>query len=538
MFDRSNLDVSSLSFILYKKKPCNKMVKVFRFSLFLFLCLLNTSTVWGQINFRASWAASNPVPPESTLTIEDKMKAHRYFLDQATHEKDRLKQLYGWLYLFHDYLNVHDYTAAAQYLLEAESIANTSGNIGWQGWVTHRKGVLFFLLQNYEAAIEPYEAAAKLCGEAGDSLCLGESLEQLGACYSQINDFAQARRYFEAAVPIIQKYGTETTLGVSLNNYGGLLCQQNLPNEAIPCLQQAIGIWQKLGRRNDESSALNSLGVAYEQLDRFEESVKIFDRCIDINTELNRPENLIVNYSCLANLYERKGELAKAIIFLKKSFDLRDSIIGVKTQLEIADLQAKYSVQQKELELQKSQNDLTTARLQLERGIVFFIFLLLLLAFAFWRWRVQIRQSKRERVQNQENLNDLTRILLDKNALLLDLEKQVLELMSHDDRSAVAKDFEGDLYNQRILTDSDWAAFKAYFEKAYPGYLFRLRTVFPALSDAEERLFLFIKLHLTNKESAVMLGISDASIKKTRNRLRKRLGLDEEITLEAYISDF
>ena len=81
-------------------------------------------------------------------------------------------------------------------------------------------------------------------------------------------------------------------------------------------------------------------------------------------------------------------------------------------------------------------------------------------------------------------------------------------------------------------------AFKAYFEKAYPGYMRRLRSAFPTLSDAEERLFLFIKLNLNRKEVAAMLGISADSVKKTRYRLRKRLLLTEEGDLDGYVRGF
>lgn len=99
-------------------------------------------------------------------------------------------------------------------------------------------------------------------------------------------------------------------------------------------------------------------------------------------------------------------------------------------------------------------------------------------------------------------------------------------------------DFEKNIYDQRILTAADWSAFKIYFEKAYPGYLLRLRNAYPSLTEAEERLFLFIKLKLTNKEAAAILGISADSVKKTRTRLRKRLELDEGVDLDAYVKRF
>lgn len=88
------------------------------------------------------------------------------------------------------------------------------------------------------------------------------------------------------------------------------------------------------------------------------------------------------------------------------------------------------------------------------------------------------------------------------------------------------------------MTKSDWAEFKILFEKTYPGYLIKLRSSHPDLSEAEERLFLFIKLKLNTTEAAGILGISVDSVKRTRNRLRKRLELGQEISLENYIQNF
>ncbi|MEZ4933945.1 MAG: helix-turn-helix transcriptional regulator [Saprospiraceae bacterium] len=83
-----------------------------------------------------------------------------------------------------------------------------------------------------------------------------------------------------------------------------------------------------------------------------------------------------------------------------------------------------------------------------------------------------------------------------------------------------------------------WSAFKDYFGKAHRGFLHLLRSQYPDLTDAEERLFLFIKLNLSTKEIAVILGIAVSSVKKTRYRLRKRLGLEEGVDLQEFILSF
>lgn len=77
-----------------------------------------------------------------------------------------------------------------------------------------------------------------------------------------------------------------------------------------------------------------------------------------------------------------------------------------------------------------------------------------------------------------------------------------------------------------------------HFEKVYPGYVIRLRTLLPSLNEAEERLFIFIKLRLNTKETSSILGISTDSVKKARNRLRKRLELSQDVELARYVSNF
>jgi hypothetical protein len=99
-------------------------------------------------------------------------------------------------------------------------------------------------------------------------------------------------------------------------------------------------------------------------------------------------------------------------------------------------------------------------------------------------------------------------------------------------------DVELNLYNNRILTELDWELFKQQFDRLYPGYILRVRGKFPELSHGEERLFLLIKANLNASEMAQILGITVNAVKKSRQRLRKRLYLMPEDDLDAMIQSF
>ena len=162
----------------------------------LFLFFSAYFTAFGQVFFEEGYQKVNPVPKGNTFSTDQKIEIHQHFLQNASAEKDTLKQLYGNLYLFFDCARTAKYTEAATFILEAESLAKASGNSGWEGWTLQQKGLFYVELKKYKEALSYYEAAAKLCGEAKDSLCVAESMEQISAMYGVLGGGAKSTVLF------------------------------------------------------------------------------------------------------------------------------------------------------------------------------------------------------------------------------------------------------------------------------------------------------------------------------------------------------
>jgi DNA-binding CsgD family transcriptional regulator len=58
----------------------------------------------------------------------------------------------------------------------------------------------------------------------------------------------------------------------------------------------------------------------------------------------------------------------------------------------------------------------------------------------------------------------------------------------------------------------------------------------PDITVAEKRMAALTRLHLDTKQMASMLGISPDSVYKIKQRLRKRLQLSDEVTVETYVT--
>lgn len=500
-----------------------------------------------QTDFRAGYEKENPAPPSSGLSNAERLAAHQSFLREAEAKQDTLLRIYGELYILFDYIRLQDYPTATEHLLVAESLAAAAGNVGWQGGVAFRRGQLWVNMRETDEAIRASEKAAAWCAAAGDSLCVGESLEQISSMYGKLDSFSLARSYFDRALPLLKKYGAKKHLQTANSNYGILLLQEGKPAEAIPYLENAISLAEALNLSRDKGKAMNNLAEAHRLSGDVERAIREFNAAIAFNRKNGAPDNLLSNYAGLRESYEQLGDYRSAFAYQDTFRHFRDSLIGSKTKLQIARLEENFRAAEQQMKLESSEKDLLRSQQKLER--IFFVLGVIFLAtlVAVWFWRRQIKENEAYMAESRSNLLVLTRLLADKNTALLDLKAEnkviaaqsSIEAAGEEDADDATEDIRlANLYDQTILTLSDWSDFKSHFERAHPGYLLRLRAEYPTLTEAEERLFLLLKLNLNGKEIAAILGISSAGVKKTRNRLRKRLELAPEDDLEQVVLEF
>ncbi|MGK7397528.1 MAG: triple tyrosine motif-containing protein [Candidatus Cyclobacteriaceae bacterium M3_2C_046] len=91
------------------------------------------------------------------------------------------------------------------------------------------------------------------------------------------------------------------------------------------------------------------------------------------------------------------------------------------------------------------------------------------------------------------------------------------------------------LIDDSFKLDKDWEEFRLYFEQVYTGFYSKLKVNTPDLTNQELRHCALIRLNLNIAECASILGISPDSVKVSRTRLRKKLGLQNGQSLSDFI---
>lgn len=150
-----------------------------------------------------------------------------------------------------------------------------------------------------------------------------------------------------------------------------------------------------------------------------------------------------------------------------------------------------------------------------------------------------IFEKEKQRIEGdlknaRASLDEYINNVLEKNKLLEQFKSDLEEIKNLKSREISENRIDRLEYLNKtaILTEDDWNKFKELFEQAYKGYFIRLKEKLPDLTQAEIRLICLTKLKVDTKQMSAILGVSSDTVKKSRHRLRKKLGLMEEDSLD------
>lgn len=385
-------------------------------------------------------------------------------------------------------------------------------------------------------AVEVAEIATEAFFRSGDSTRMGRALDALAGYYSKNNQPEKAKATAAKGFEITSRHGDLIHRCVAYNQRAFLYSDAGDWHTARFYLDTALMLMNESGILDQRAGMYLNLGDCYRNLGNWERATFYLRAAEREADSLGHTHILARSIQRLSEVAEARGDVVSALQLYKKSVSLRDSIFKADKAAQLQELESSYEAREKtqQIETLASENKATRAH----RNFAISLALLVssLAFFGIYQYRVKLKNAQKTLEQNQAYLTEYAELLMVKNARLTALEQQSDQQQPVSSVAELTAEQEGEsLYNSRILTDSEWEQFKRRFENAYPGYLLNLRNRFPALSNAEERLCLLIKLGFNSQEIADTLGITANAVKKGRQRLRRRLELQPNEELEQFI---
>jgi hypothetical protein len=255
---------------------------------------------------------------------------------------------------------------------------------------------------------------------------------------------------------------------------------------------------------------------------------------------------------------------------------MRDSLYRVQNRRLFENNKIKF-------ELQNSQHELSLKETQLrsERRVFYAIIgiIFLLLVFFFWWIRSRaikqkqgkkLEESRRKIIELELEKEKSGKLLLEKQlreketfALLeqerlkneIELRNRQLSIkaLSLSNRDQVLEELIESLdkvpgsgsdkllsshikaLKDQLDSKNEWKHFLTHFEEVNQGFLSRLKQQHPDLNTNDIRFIAYIYMNLSSKEIASMLNITTDACRKRKERISRKLGLDENTNLYDYL---
>ncbi|SOD97798.1 tetratricopeptide repeat protein [Spirosoma fluviale] len=461
----------------------------------------------------------------------------------------------------------NDYGRAFEHLLAANKTLRSMGI----GQVPELSRYLFELAYNYYH-VGDYETAIQLLHESARYPAYNPNLaiqtqNTLGMAYTQLSKVKglkyteKAEYFYRKARQTAAMYGDSLWIGLASGNLAHLYMQQRNWKAALAALQLDYTLGMKFGDKRilPNQTAVNMAAV-YASRHQWDscvyflgQSMKLYRRNLT-STDFTsfghtlRDEYYLKAYYDVARQYYRaRGNLPRAYAYFDSLTILTDRISKRQNSRQVwlaeqTSLIQKHQSEVRVIEAEKNTQQLLFWSIGVGLVLVSGLFFLLYRSSKLRHRQetiINIEQERSLRLQKrivedelQQAKADLEVFVLnlhEKNALIDTITAELeslsqLQRRSHEQQQIA--EAQQNLLDSSLLTNDDWDEFRRRFERVHPHFLRQLKIQFADISPAEERLLVLLKLGINTRQMSRMLGISPDSIRKTKYRMRKKLGAD------------
>jgi len=395
-----------------------------------------------------------------------------------------------------------------------------------------KKGIAAWKTLNYEADYEdPYKFKIK-------------AFNTIGSSFYKKNEYDSAITYFRQAL-LQATDNVDTVLeGKVWGNIGKIIYEQNKYDSAWALFK--IDYHYSINDSVFNEAANASQWMAKANLARGNKVAALAEAKEALRLLRLWPSGQYLRdtYFTLKEIYRAMGIYDSAFYFSDHYILLNDSLEKEVATSTLAISKARLNSEESRYKIQKINKEKEKQlfiRNSIMAAVVALSLIILLVVnrgrlknkLALEKAEIEKMQMGQEIESAKNQINSFTSHIIEKTSLIEKLEEQ----LNGNNVTSEQQLLITELSQQTILTEDDWLKFKSLFDKIYPSFFRSLRKNASDITVAEQRMAALTRLQLTSRQMAAMLGISVDSVHKTRQRLRQRLQLSSDASINEFISD-
>lgn len=395
------------------------------------------------------------------------------------------------------------------------------------------------------------------------------SLNAMGNVMYFLQDTVRALDYYRQAEKIYLKGGQErnvyivrlnialaSPLDVRENIYGSLrndpevmkddyIRERLLQNsfiylDSVQFIDEAIVLAQKHNYIDQLPVMLSMKGDWLSRHGNPEEGLQYIKKGIELSSgnESSRRYHYLI-YRHMAQAYRLLGDYEMSAAIFSKCINVRDSIDAEMNGPGITHLDTLSKIK-----IVEQSEQLRRYRLALWLGISIVALVAALLVTVFY---IKKRNAERkysdkvveeEKRQTHQTLMAHTIVLEENERLISDITDQLNVLKDNRTIDATTADTVARMLRVHKGNENTRQSFLKLSSELDADFIARLKDAFPALSESQLKLASLLAAGLDSRQISNILNIEPASVYRGRSRLRIRLGLDADQSLEDFLRRF
>lgn len=408
------------------------------------------------------------------------------------------------------------------------------------GWIMQTIG-------DYNEALKYFDLALRNLTPNTPEYC--GILDAIGICNYKTHRFEEAENYFNRAFEMALKIDDYVRIAKVKGNLAIIYQANKDYDKAISFILEDIAISEKFESDQNTMFASIILGQLYIATKQWELATQALDKAERIAKSKDYFKSSELEIIKLKLQIIQHNPDFDAELSLRRRMNILDEKLRAKDGKEIL------SYVNWVVEKQKYQENLKKTETQVQQEAflknIYFIIsgmvvILAAVLYLFLKNRLKNRQLEYEQkaisleleklrieqnlTQTKATLDTQVDYLKNKNVQIKKLKKEIEEVKQssfHFLENTTGK--LNSLLESHLMTDDNWLLFKRQFQKEYPGFFRMLQSDFPEISDAAMRILLLQKMNFSTVEIAELLGITPDAVKKSKQRLKKKLGGKYEI---------
>lgn len=446
-------------------------------------------------------------------------------------------------------------------------------------------GAVYQAWAEYGFAREFFGKALEMDLRLGNRHKLSTRYSNIAQVYLAWDSVAKAIDYFNKALEIDREMNVDAKIATRLQGLGLSYMSLKDYNKAIRYLTDAQKTFENLHYDFKTAHVLAEIGEAYMALNDPQSAEDYFRQSLALSQRLSLKPTVVEAAKGLYELYKKQENHKKTLIYFEIYKIAEDSIFSEASARQINEFEIRYETEKKENENRLLMKDvqLLTKDIEIKTRnqwlmgtfIIALVLVSIALFYAFRLKKKSLRQSKilfdketelnKLKIDQAEKRNrhlqevlfaekEIKRLQLEsieqKNreltsaAILIANKNEVLERLAKLADKMDCENWKGHPEVKREMfreierqtdVENQWEQFKTHFESIHKSFFSSLHENNASLTQTDLQLCAYIKLNIATKEIARLMNIAPESVNTHRYRLRKKLTLPAEETLDSFI---